>query len=72
MSIINIDSVVNLDVNTLTDNIKVLEYKILNINRGILALEYDVINEIKNNPHLKQMYLLRDNYEKDLRELKRG
>jgi len=72
MSIINPDSVVNLDVNTLTDNIKVLEYKILNINRGILALEYDVINEIKNNPHLKQMYLLRDNYEKDLRELKRG
>ena len=72
MSIINIDSVVNLDVDSLTDNIKVLEYKILNINRGILALEYDVINEIKNNPHLKQMYLLRDNYEKDLRELKRG
>ena len=72
MSIINPDSIANLDVNTLTDNIKVLEYKILNINRGILALEYDVINEIKNNPHLKQMYLLRDNYEKDLRELKRG
>ena len=72
MSIINPDSVVNLDVNTLTDNIKVLEYKILNINRGILALEYDVINEIKNKPRLKQMYLLRDNYEKDLRELKRG
>ena len=72
MSIINIDSVVNLDVDALTDNVKVLEYKILNINRGILALEYDVINEIKNNPHLKQMYLLRDNYEKDLRELKRG
>ena len=72
MSIINTDSIVNLDVDALTDNIKVLEYKILNINRGILALEYDVINEIKNNPHLKQMYLLRDNYEKDLRELKRG
>jgi hypothetical protein len=72
MSIINIDSVVNLDVDALTDNVKVLEYKILNINRGILALEYDVINEIKNKPRLKQMYLLRDNYEKDLRELKRG
>jgi hypothetical protein len=72
MSIINTDSTVNLDVGVLTDNIKVLEYKILNVNRGILALEYDVINEIKNKPHLKQMYLLRDNYEKDLRELKRG
>ena len=72
MSIINPDSIVNLNVDVLTDNVKVLEYKILNINRGILALEYDVINEIKNNPHLKQMYLLRDNYEKDLRELKRG
>ena len=72
MSIINPDSIVNLNVDVLTDNVKVLEYKILNINRGILALEYDVINEIKNNPHLKQMYLLRDNYEKDLRESKRG
>ena len=72
MSIINTDSIVNLDSNTLTDNIKILEYKILNINRGILALEYDAINEIKNKPRLKQMYLLRDNYEKDLRELKRG
>ena len=72
MSIINIDSVVNLDVDALTDNVKSLEYKILNINRGILALEYDVINEIKNKPHLKQMYLLRQSYEKDLRELKRG
>ena len=72
MSIIDIDNVVNLDVNTLTDNVKVLEYKILNVNRAILALEYDVINEIKNKPHLKQMYLLRHNYEKDLRELKRG
>ena len=72
MSIINPDSIVNLNVDVLTDNVKVLEYKILNINRGILALEYDVINEIKNKPRLKQMYLLRDNYEKDLRELKRG
>ena len=72
MSIINTDSIVNLDVDVLTNNVKVLEYKILNINRGILALEYDVINEIKNKPRLKQMYLLRDNYEKDLRELKRG
>jgi len=72
MSIINTDNIVNLDVNTLTDNVKVLEYKILNVNRAILALEYDVINEIKNKPHLKQMYLLRYNYEKDLRELKRG
>ena len=72
MSIINPDSIVNLDVKGLTDNIEVLEYKILNINRGILALEFDAINEIKNKPHLKQMYLLRDNYEKDLRELKYG
>ena len=72
MSIINIDSVVNLDVDSLTDNIKVLEYKILNINRGILALEYDVINEIKNKPRLKQMYRLRDAYEKDMREIKNG
>ena len=72
MSIFNTDNIVNLDVKGLTDNIEVLEYKILNINRGILALEFDVINEIKNKPHLKQMYLLRDNYEKDLRELKYG
>ena len=72
MSIFNTDNIVNLDVKGLTDNIEVLEYKILNINRGILALEFDVINEIKNKPHLKEMYLLRYNYEKDLRELTHG
>jgi|TARA_B100001079_G_C16359027_1_gene491987 hypothetical protein len=72
MSIINTDNIVNLDADTLTDNVKILEEKILNVNRGILALQFDVMNERKNAPRLKQMYTLRDNYEKNLRELKYG
>ena len=72
MSIINTDSIVNLDVDTLTDNLKTLEEKILNVNRGILALQFDVMNQRKNEPRLQQMYRLRDNYEKDLRALKNG
>jgi len=72
MSIINTDSIVNLDVDTLTDNVKILEEKILNVNRGILSLQFDVMNQRKNEPRLQQMYRLRDNYEKDLRALKNG
>jgi|TARA_Y100000296_G_scaffold16640_1_gene19461 hypothetical protein len=72
MSIINTDNIVNLDADALTDNVKILEEKILNVNRGILALQFDVMNERKNAPRLQQMYRLRDNYEKNLRELKHG
>jgi hypothetical protein len=72
MSIINTDNIVNLDAKALTDNVKVLEEKLLNVNRGILALQFDVMNQRKNEPRLQQMYRLRDNYEKDLRELKSG
>ncbi len=72
MSIINTDNIVNLDADALTDNVKILEEKILNVNRGILALQFDVMNERKNAPRLQQMYRLRDNYEKNLRELKYG
>ena len=72
MSIINTDNIVNLDADTLTDNVKILEEKILNVNRGILALQFDVMNQRKNEPRLQQMYRLRDNYEKDLRALKNG
>jgi len=52
--------------------IKELEEKLLNVNRGILALEFDVINQIRNEPYLNQMYFLRSAYEKDIREIKRG
>ena len=45
MSIINTDNIVNLDVDTLTDNVKTLEEKILNVNRGILSLQFDVMNQ---------------------------
>ena len=38
--------------------LKELEDKLLNVNRGILALEFDAMNQIKNEPYLKQMYLL--------------
>ena len=31
MSIINTDNIVNLDADTLTDNVKILEEKILNV-----------------------------------------
>ena len=72
MSIINTDNIVNLDVDTLTDNVKILEEKILNVNRGILALQFDVMNQRKNEPRLQQMFRLRDNYERNLKELKSG
>jgi|TARA_R110000851_G_scaffold253467_1_gene405905 hypothetical protein len=52
--------------------LKELDEKLLNVNRGILALEFDAINEIKNAPYLKQMYVLRYAYEKDIREIKNG
>ena len=72
MSIINTDNIVNLDVDTLTDNVEILEEKILNVNRGILALQFDVMNQRKNEPRLQQMFRLRDNYERNLKELKSG
>jgi hypothetical protein len=72
MSIINTDNIVNLDANALTDNIETLEERLLNVNKGILALQFDVMNQRKNEPRLQQMYRLRDNYEKDLRALKHG
>ena len=72
MSIINTDNIVNLDANALTDNIETLEERLLNVNKGILALQFDVMNQRKNEPRLQQMYRLRDNYEKDLRALKNG
>ena len=72
MSIINTDNIVNLDVDALTDNVKILEEKILNVNRGILALQFDVMNQRKNEPLLQQMFRLRDNYERNLKELKSG
>jgi len=72
MSIINTDNIVNLDVDALTDNVKILKEKILNVNRGILALQFDVMNQRKNEPRLQQMFRLRDNYERNLKELKRG
>lgn len=52
--------------------LKELEANLLNVNRGILALEFDAMNQIKNEPYLKQMYLLRYAYEKDIREIKNG
>lgn len=52
--------------------LKELEAKLLNVNRGILALEFDAMNQIKNEPYLKQMYLLRYAYEKDIKEIKNG
>lgn len=52
--------------------LKELEDKLLNVNRGILALEFDAMNQIKNEPYLKQMYLLRYAYEKDIKEIKNG
>mgnify|MGYP005649725027 FL=1 len=52
--------------------LKELEANLLNVNRGILALEFDAMNQIKNEPYLKQMYLLRSAYEKDIREIKNG
>lgn len=55
-----------------TKEIKMLEDKILNVNRGILALQFDVVNEIKNASRLRQMHRLRNIYEKEFRELKKG
>lgn len=55
-----------------TKELKELDEKLLNVNRGILALEFDVINQIKNEPFLNQMYILRNAYEKDIREIKNG
>ena len=52
--------------------LKELEDKLLNVNRGILALEFDAMNQIKNEPYLKQMYLLSYAYEKDIKEIKNG
>lgn len=52
--------------------LKELEANLLNVNRGMLALEFDAINQIKNEPYLKQMYVLRSAYEKDIREIKNG
>ncbi len=52
--------------------LKELEANLLNVNRGILALEFDAMNQIKNEPYLKQMYVLRSAYEKDIREIKNG
>ena len=52
--------------------LKELEANLLNVNRGILALEFDAMNQIKNEPYLKQMYLLRSAYEKDIKEIKNG
>ena len=52
--------------------LKELEDKLLNVNRGILALEFDAMNQIKYEPYLKQMYLLRYAYEKDIKEIKNG
>jgi|TARA_R100000951_G_scaffold111901_1_gene111504 hypothetical protein len=52
--------------------LKELEANLLNVNRGILALEFDAMNQIKNEPYLKQMYLLRYAYEKDIKEIKNG
>lgn len=52
--------------------LKELEANLLNVNRGILALEFDAMNQIKNEPYLEQMYLLRSAYEKDIREIKNG
>tara|TARA_R110000737_G_scaffold76020_1_gene106382 strand:+ start:1205 stop:1393 length:189 start_codon:yes stop_codon:yes gene_type:complete len=52
--------------------LKELDEKLLNVNRGILALEFDVMNQIKNEPFLNQMYILRSAYEKDIREIKNG
>ena len=49
--------------------LKELEDKLLNVNRGILALEFDAMNQIKNEPYLKQMYLLRYAYENTLLEI---
>ena len=66
------------DIKAMTEKInkvkelKELDEKLLNVNRGILALEFDAINEIKNAPYLKQMYVLRYAYEKDIREIKNG
>ena len=55
-----------------TKELKTLEDKILNVNRGILALRFDVMNEIKNASRLTQMLILREIYEKEFRELKKG
>ena len=52
--------------------LKEVEANLLNVNRGILALEFDAMNQIKNEPYLEQMYLLRSAYEKDIREIKNG
>ena len=52
--------------------LKELDEKLLNVNRGILALEFDVMNQIKNEPFLNQMYILRSANEKDIREIKNG
>ena len=52
--------------------LKELDEKLLNVNRGILALEFDVMNQIKNEPFLNQMYILRSAYETDIREIKNG
>ena len=66
------------DIKAMTEKInkvkelKELDEKLLNVNRGILALEFDVMNQIKNEPFLNQMYILRSAYEKDIREIKNG
>lgn len=53
------------------ETIKDLEDCIANVERGIFALEMDVVNLEKHQVHLEQMYYLKQLYEKDLRALKK-
>jgi len=53
-------------------DIEVVKKNLENLERGIFALEMDVVNSEKYEEHLYQMYELRDAYERDIRALKKG
>jgi hypothetical protein len=52
------------------ESLEDLEICLANVERGIFALELDIVNEERNQPYLEQMYDLKQNYEKDLRSLR--
>jgi hypothetical protein len=51
-------------------NIEVVKKNLENLERGIFALEMDVMNLEKHQDHLKEMYVLRDAYDRDIRALR--
>lgn len=51
-------------------DIEVVKKNLENLERGIFSLEMDVMNLEKHQDHLKEMYDLRDAYDRDIRALR--